>query len=395
MRPLSRRRRFSYAAVSLLSSVALSLVVLEAAARWLERRSAAAHARPGPPLALMRANPAGTGSYRLRPNLDTVAVVKGLSIPVRTNSHGLRGPELTAAKPPGIQRVAFFGDSFTFGCWADRYENTFVGAFARQMDPRRFETLNFGVGGYGLADIELQLQEQALAFAPDYVLVMLFTGNDLRDTYLGVHKYRLVGGTVEFDEDVLAAKLPDYRRESEPFALRPARDPSALRRGLARLATFRLLLSGLSLDNPWLEFRPSRYFTSFSYWSQYPFPPLARHARDTTLEVLGRLKTLARRHGARLAVVTIPSREQVYAARASGRFFDITLPQAYVRLFARERRIPFLDLLDKLRPHVLSTGQQLYVAGDIHFNTRGHLLVAGFVREWFLAEVLRRSPAGR
>lgn len=186
--------------------------------------------------------------------------------------------------------------------------------------------------------------------------------------------------------------MPNYKRESEPFALEPAPDPSRLRRRLVRFATFRLLLPALGLDNPWLEFRHSPYFTSFSYWSQYPYPPVARRALDVTLTTLERIHALAKEHGAKLAVVAIPSREQVYASRDSGAFFDIDLPQAYFRVFARDREIPFLDLLHKFRPYVLDTGRQLFVTEDIHLNTDGHLLAAGFIREWFFNEVARRAP---
>ena len=72
-------------------------------------------------------------------------------------------------------------------------------------------------------------------------------------------------------------------------------------------------------------------------------------------------------------------------------FYDIDLPQAYVRTFARDRDIPFLDLLRKLRPYVLETGRQLYVAGDIHFNTEGHRLTAGFIHDWFFDQVARTT----
>ncbi len=391
MNSTPRWRKVLFGLVALSFSAGVSFFLLEALAGHLERRDAETQRQTTARLSLMRPNPAGTGSYRHRPNIETVALVRGHRIPIHINSHGMRWHEVSVAKPRGTQRIAFFGDSFTFGCWADDIDSTYVGAFARSLNPERFEILNFGVGGYGLDDIELQLEEEAISFAPDFVIIMLFNGNDFRDTYFGIHKYRLVDGTAEWDPEVIAAKLPEYKRESEPFALRPAPDPSRLRRRLLRFAAFRLLLPALDLDNPWIEFRPSPYFTSFSYWSQYPYPKVARRALDETLATLERMHAFAAEHGARLAIVTIPFREQVYAATETGTFFDIDLPQAYVRVFAREKNIPFLDLLRKLRPHVLATHERLYLPGDIHFNTEGHLLVARFVREWFINEVSRRA----
>jgi lysophospholipase L1-like esterase len=391
MNRIPRSRRILFGLIALFCSAGASFFLLETFADYLERRDKDRRGQTTAKLSLMRPNPAGTGSHRHRPNIDTVAVIRGHSVPIRINSHGMRWQEVSVAKPRRVQRIAFFGDSFTFGCWADDIDNTFVGAFARSMNPDRFEVLNFGVGGYGLDDIELQLEEEAIAFSPDFVLIMLFTGNDFRDTYFGINKYRLVAGTAEWDQEVIAAKLPDFERESEPFALKPAPDPSRLRRWLLRFATFRLLLPPLGLDNPWVEFRPSTYFTSFSYWSQYPYPPVAQRALEETLATLERMHAFAAEHGARLAIVAIPYREQVYAATETGTFFDIELPQAYVRVFARKKNIPFLDLLHKLRPHVLATHERLYLEGDIHFNTKGHLLVARLVREWFINEVSRRA----
>ena len=46
--------------------------------------------------------------------------------------------------------------------------------------------MSFGVGGYGLADMELLLHEEVVRFGVDYVVIALFNGNDLRDTWLGV-----------------------------------------------------------------------------------------------------------------------------------------------------------------------------------------------------------------
>jgi lysophospholipase L1-like esterase len=384
---LTPSKRVLFALISLMLSSALSFAILEAVARVLEKRPRPRRATTR--LAILRENPAGTGSYRLQPKLDLVAEVKGERIPIRTNRFGMRWREVTVPKPTGRTRVAFLGDSFTFGCWAP-IEETFVGAFERRQGEERVEALNFGVGGYGLDDMELILKEEAARFAPDVVLVMFFDGNDMRDTYLGVHKYDLVDGSVELNAENFALKAPGYTREDEPFALQSAPDPSAVRRALARFASFRLLLPILALDNPWLQFRPSRYFTSFTYWSQYPYPPEANRARVETLLTLGRMRAFADSIGARIAVVAIPSREQVYSVAERGPYFDIRLPQAFVETYARDNGIAYFDLLPPLRARALATGAHLYLPSDIHFDRHGHRLVAEILSEWF-ARTLRPS----
>lgn len=382
------------ALLMLVVSSALCLVALELVAQRIELRAVRRRA-PATRLSLLQANPNGTGSYRMKPNLDLKVSVKGLNVHIQTNSHGMRWRETSRLKPAGVTRIAFLGDSFTFGCWSDSIESSFVGVFERGMGRPRYEALNFGIGGYGLDDMELLLHEQVAAFAPDYVVVMLFTGNDIRDTYLGLNKYDLVDGTVEFNRANMAAKIPAYTHEDEPFNLPEAHDPSAVRRSLARLAAGRLALRSLGLANPWLNFKPSRHFTSFSFWCQHPYPDVARRAIDVTLATLDRVNASVAEHGGRLAVVAIPSREQVYLSATAGRTFDTALPQAYVLPHARERGIPYLDLLPPLRAYATRHWGSVYVDGDIHFNTTGHRLTGEWLREWFAESVVTRASGAR
>jgi lysophospholipase L1-like esterase len=343
-------------------------------------------------LELMRDNPSGAGSYRLIPGLDLTTWVKGLRVRIRTNRHAMHWREVEVDKRPRSRRAAFLGDSFAFGCWARDVEHSMVGVFEAGLNRERVEALNFGVGGYGLDDMELLLREQVLDFAPDWVIVLLFTGNDLRDTWLGIDRNRLENATVVLRDEVLEAKVPRRFARAPHFSSPPAPDPSQLRRLLKAFATFRLLLPALGLDNPWVEFQVCWRFTSFSFWSQVPPAPVVLQARDRSLATLDRMDALARGRGARLAVVAVPSREQVYAREESGPAFDVQLPQAWVHVWARERGVPYLDLWQRLRSHALATGQDVYLPDDIHFSERGHALAGNWIREWFSAQVRPLGP---
>ncbi len=389
---LPRWKRVVFAALTAVLATGLGFVPVELVARQREARLAE-RARQAPGLNLLRENPHGTGSYRLRPGLDVSVQIKGRTFRVRTNSHGMHWRELPQRKPLGRKRVAFLGDSFTFGCWAPSVEESFVGVFERQGQLERLEALNFGVGGYGLADEELQLREDVLDFGPDWVIVALFVGNDFRDTWLGLDKERLVDGTAVLREEVLRARVPEAARRAPPVRSPPARDPSALRALATRFATFRLLLPALGWDNPWIRFRVSRQFNSFTYWSRTPPTPEALQARDHLLATLGRMDVLAREHGARLGVVALPYREQVYASAESGLDYDVHLPQAWVRVFSRERDIPYLDLLPEFRRWALASGRDVYLPDDIHFDGRGHELAGLLMREWFERELRHRWAA--
>lgn len=362
-----------------------------AGVEWFARRREASldAIRAVPPtLALVRPNPSGAGSFRLRAGLDEKTWVKGRRVRIRTNSHGMHWREVTREKPAGVRRVAFLGDSFVFGCWTPSVEMSLVGVFERGYPGGRIEALNFGVGGYGTIDEELQLREQVLDFAPDWVVVGVFTGNDFRDTWLGLDKHAVGGnGAAELRPEVLADRVPAALLNAPMPDVEPAHDPSRVRRQLKRFATFRLLLPRLGLENPWLVFPVSRRFTSFPYWSLVPPPAVSLQARDAVLASLGRMSDLAAGHGARLAVIAIPSREQVYASRESGPEYDVELPQAWLRVWAREAGVPYLDLRPLLRAHALAHGEELYVPADIHWNERGHELAGEWTHAWFRDEV--------
>ena len=375
---LPRRKRALFAAVTAAVGLGGALLVAELGLRLHERR--ARPRRPAAELDLLRANP--RGSFRLHPHLDLVAEVGRRRIAIRTNSHGMRWREVSKRKD-GRRRVAFLGDSFTFGCWARSVEHSLVGVFESNVSPTRWEVLNFGVGGYGLKDVELLIEEQVLEFGPDFVVVVFFAGNDFRDTYLGLHKDRIVNGTAVLDTELLARKVPEEFRGRDRTTSQPSRERASLPALLRRLALFRFVAPWLSLERLEVDFRVNRRFIAYSFWSQVPYPPVALSAKDESLATLLRIRSLLAGHDVQLGIVALPTREQVYARAGYGPGFDVSFPQAYVQVLAREQAIPYLDLLPVFREHVAGSNENLYVHGDTHLNDAGHRLAGWHVSEWF------------
>ena len=81
--------------------------------------------------------------------------------------------------------------------------------------------------------------------------------------------------------------------------------------------------------------------------------------------------------------MAIPFREQAYSKATCGPGYDIALPQLYVNAFARERDIPYLDLLPAFRAHIARTNARLYRRGDSHLNEEGHRLAGDAIASWF------------
>ena len=377
----SRSRRVLFPVLATTVSTLVSLTATEVFLRSYEAWQHEQQQLPPEKLSLFEPNPEGTGSYRLKPNLDLVTSVAGSEVKIHTNSHGMPWREVSV-EPSGKRRIAFFGDSFTFGSWADSVERSFVGVFEESLSSE-WEVLNFGVGGYGFADVELLLAEKGIDFEPSFVVVVMYNGNDFRDTYLGLWKELLVDGTAVLNEQNLKERVPERFVNAPHTMAHPSPETSILKEWLRRLAVFRFVAPFLRMENLTVDFVASSRFVSYSFWSQFPYSEVAVRAKDVSLETLTRIDDLARTNGARLIVVALPTRDQVYSGRMSGDHYDIDLPQTYVRLFAREANIPFLDLLPPLRAYVAETNKNLFVRGDTHLNNKGHLLVGRYLADWF------------
>jgi len=110
--------------------------------------------------------------YRGRPNLHLENTVLG---PTQTNSYGFFDYEHTLQKPPGVHRIAIFGDSITRGLWLHRKDrfSTLLQQKLNSQDGGHFEVLNFAVTGYRLTQTFDSAIEEAPAFHPDVYLITL------------------------------------------------------------------------------------------------------------------------------------------------------------------------------------------------------------------------------
>ncbi|MEB3339392.1 SGNH/GDSL hydrolase family protein [Okeania sp.] len=133
------------------------------------------------------------------------------------NSHGLRGPEITKAKPENTLRIAVLGDSFTAAVQVS-YQQTFVAVMQKELEQctnlkgKKVEVINFGVDGYGTAQQLLTLREKVWDFQPDIVLLAFYNGNDVTDNYreLEDNHYRpfFVYKNGKLELDLSFSKLP-------------------------------------------------------------------------------------------------------------------------------------------------------------------------------------------
>jgi hypothetical protein len=367
-----------------LASLVLSLLVAEGVLRLFGVQPDV--------LAIYTVDPGGHGSFRLKPNVDLTTAFAGRRITIRTNSHGMRWREVSPEAPRLASRIAFVGDSFTFGLWADGVEQSIVGVVDIMLRRDGHEALNFGVPGYGLIDEELILQDMVMKFGPRLVVLAFYNGNDFLDTYLGPHRNRVAAsGVLETDWKHVESRIPaEFRRRRPPEILTHSYVYGLLKRTAQYLRPEGVIPT--RSVGPSSRREMDRSYTSNEFWSQARYPDFAVTARDTSLAALGRMADLLSRKGVRFAIVTIPSFQQVYMPSAFRDGYDIELPQRFIAEFANARGLGYLDLLPPLRAYA-DRGGDPYYRPEGHLRNEGHRVVGEEIAA-FLHGEMTRPPIG-
>ena len=107
------------------------------------------------------------------PNAEYRHWTPEVHVQMQTNSQGMRDyREYDRKKPEGVCRVAIFGDSFFMG-YEVSWEHSYAGQLEVQLKNagQPCEVLNFAVSGFGTAESLIALEEKALSFEPDYVVL--------------------------------------------------------------------------------------------------------------------------------------------------------------------------------------------------------------------------------
>jgi lysophospholipase L1-like esterase len=99
----------------------------------------------------------------------------------RTNSAGMRGPEVAARPPEGAFRIAVIGDSVTMGQGVDEeatYSARLGEMLAAEAGGVRWEVLNLGIAGMNIVHCIQRLLNVGLRFHP-HLIVYGYTLNDI------------------------------------------------------------------------------------------------------------------------------------------------------------------------------------------------------------------------
>ena len=125
---------------------------------------------------------------RLRPSVQVEHESLEYRSQIRTNSLGIRGPEVPRKSSDEI-RILTVGDSFTLGIQVAEDETAGAQLAARLSSAwgREVTTWNAGVDGYGTDQATELARQLAREIDADILLLRFYLGNDLRDNQLWRH----------------------------------------------------------------------------------------------------------------------------------------------------------------------------------------------------------------
>jgi len=120
---------------------------------------------------------------------------KPFAVSFRFDSIGCRGPDYAVSRDPGIIRVLALGDSYTLGAGVHE-RDTYAARLAGLLNDNRanaptrikYEVINCGIAGYGIAEAEKLYMTLGRRLDPDIVVLALVPGDDQPGDY------RVAGG---------------------------------------------------------------------------------------------------------------------------------------------------------------------------------------------------------
>lgn len=251
-----------------------------------------------------------------------------------TNSFGHHDTEIPVAKKEGAVRIVALGDSITFGVnvpMQRTYPQVLERRLRRALPGRDVDVINTGMSGNTAFQEYVDL-ERALPFEPDAV-VLQFTLNDVTEPYQVLRRY---GGSGEDYHGVQVSYL--HYQLSQRFAFY-----RAMRKVLAR---FRF---GTTTRTEVAEKAKEREIYAAHELVAHPDDPRLEEAWREYLSSLQRIVDLAESRSIPLVVLASPYDFQLRQRPSRAE------PQARLREFARERELPYVDLLACLQEDLLAS----------------------------------------
>ncbi len=280
----------------------------------------------------------------------------------KLNSRGFKDVEYQMVKKPDTYRIVGIGDSFTFG--VAPYPYNFLTLLEDTLGTMpalpTVELINMGISSTGPPHYLSIITEEALPLKPDMILLSLFVGNDITESYPDSRKRKL------FMYSYLASSLYYI------YKILP---------GMNQSFTPTSYGDGFTYCDSCSTFDPERYLsieTQRSYVFQRNNAEFERNVKDAIF-YLNKIDQLCRRQQIKLVVVLLPDHMQIDTrlqkrVLAYGNIpadaWDNEQPNRVLSAALEEAGVPVVDLLNDFVARY--PGPPLYRPNDSHWNIRGN-----------------------
>ena len=317
-------------------------------------------------------------------------------IPIRINSKGLRDNEYSYQKQDGVFRILVLGDSFT-EAFQVLLNDTFCKVLERRLNEtdRKFEIINAGLGGVGTDYALLFLKREGFKYDPDLLLVAFFP-NDIIENYKSrrvLDDTRAQSSLYYGKKDLMTTIKQFLADHSHAFNYFGAVV-------INRLPWVKDLLVEIGLIGAVPVEGGHRGIHLHYLVLQSEYSSELKRAWSVTEVLFRRLAEKARSQNSKLAVVSIPFREQVYESlweaelrrpEMQRRHWDLDKPGEMLSAVLNKMDVPVLRLLPEFKSR--SSNQALYYGingqiADGHWTAAGHHLAAELIYQWLIAENL-------
>jgi hypothetical protein len=311
--------------------------------------------------------------HDLKPNASSDgAIWGGNNYTIHTDSLGFKSAGVRITPVAGDRpRVLFIGDSFTEGLGYEHPE-TFVGRIEAAMAEQGVEVFNAGVSSYSpiiywrktkylIEDVGLQFQD----------LVVFLDISDIEDE---ARFYRLTDqGTVERLKREPGNAQRDITDKSGLSIKRLLRNNTVFTYALVKATRDAFYGSAGSQQLSTGRAR-ARWTVDETLFNAYGREGLARAAGNMT-----RLHELLSTHGVRLTIAVYPWPDQIISSDLN------SIQVSFWKKWAEATGVRFLNYF----PCFIredggdSVLEEYFIPGDVHWNERGHELVAENFLQWF------------
>lgn len=383
------------AASLLLVSTALGLGTVELVARILWDRDP-----PGTPY---MADPKTI--WTLAPNADALFPFPEMNTKYRyqISPQGLRD-RVFGSKAEGEYRIAFVGDSFTYGVGSN-LEDTLPKTLERLLaegTESNTSVLNLGVTGYSPWQERIRLNEIGFGFDPDLVILQLYVANDLdgslEETGEWLRTYHFIWKTM--------VSMFQHQGQWQVRTERWLYDHSGFYQGVVKRLRWRKTIVHL-LDD--LRFVQPSALAELPQAAPRPdhlepditptYPALEKAWGQFEANILA-IRDDCQSRGIPLIVFCVPESAALiddwWAAHLTqvrdGSKYDRGKALRRAEAFLKERSIPHVRFTTRIRRH--PNPKALYYQLDRHLTKEGNRFYAETLRDFIMQENLLNAPAG-